>query len=66
MDAAYGRKSVAVSYNPHPSGFDELMPKALATATGDRLLHHAHLCQASGNSVRLAQALNGKGDTALS
>ena len=45
----------------HPSGFDELMPKTLATATVDRLLHHAHLCQTSGDSVRLAQALHGKG-----
>ncbi len=37
------------------------MPKTLATATVDRLLHHAHLCQTSGDSVRLAQALHGKG-----
>ncbi|MGK2381805.1 ATP-binding protein, partial [Gordonia tangerina] len=27
--------------------------------------HHAHLCQTSGDSVRLAQALAGKGVTAL-
>ena len=27
----------------------------------DRLMHHAHLCQTSGDSVRLAQALSGKG-----
>jgi len=60
-DAAYERKSVAISSNLHPSGFDELMPKTLATATVDRLLHHAHLCQTSGDSVRLAQALHGKG-----
>ena len=49
-----------------PSGFDELMPKTLATATVDRLLHHAHLCQTSGDSVRLAQALHGKGVKPLS
>ena len=49
------------SPNLHPSGFDELMPKTLATAAVDRLLHHAHLCQTSGDSVRLAQALHGKG-----
>src|ERR1700678_2425420 len=61
VDAAYERKSVAVSSNLHPSGFDELMPKTLATATVDRLLHHAHLCQTSGDSVRLAQALHGQG-----
>lgn len=61
VDAAYERRSVAVSSNLHPSGFDELMPKTLATATVDRLLHHAHLCQTSGESVRLSQALAGKG-----
>jgi DNA replication protein DnaC len=32
----------------------------MATATVDRLLHHAHLCQTSGDSVRLAQALQVK------
>jgi DNA replication protein DnaC len=64
-DAAYERRSVAVSSNLHPSGFDELMPKTLATATIDRLLHHAHLCQTSGESVRLAQALAGRGVTPL-
>jgi DNA replication protein DnaC len=60
-DAAYERRSVAISSNLHPSGFDELMPKTLATATVDRLLHHAHLCQTTGDSVRLSQALAGKG-----
>jgi DNA replication protein DnaC len=45
VKAAYERRSVAISSNLHPSGFDELMPKTLATATVDRLLHHAHLCQ---------------------
>lgn len=59
--AAYEKRSVAVSSNLHPSGFDELMPKTLATATVDRLLHHAHLCQTTGDSVRLSQALAGKG-----
>ncbi len=61
VDAAYERRSVAVSSNLHPAGFDELMPKTLATATVDRLLHHAHVCQTSGDSVRLAQALAGRG-----
>ena len=60
-DAAYEKRSVAVSSNLHPSGFDELMPKTLATATVDRLMHHAHLCQTSGDSIRLTQALAGKG-----
>ena len=61
VDAAYEKRSVAVSSNLHPSGFDELMPKTLATATVDRLMHHAHLCQTSGDSIRLTQALSGKG-----
>ena len=61
VDAAYEKRSIAISSNLHPSGFDELMPKTLATATVDRLLHHAHVCQTSGDSVRLTQALAGKG-----
>jgi DNA replication protein DnaC len=61
VDAAYERRSVAVSSNLHPSGFDEIMPKTIATATVDRLMHHAHLCQTQGDSVRLAQAISGKG-----
>jgi len=53
VDAAYEKRSIAISSNLHPSGFDELMPKTPATATVDRLLHHAHVCQTSGDSVRL-------------
>lgn len=45
-------------------GFDELMPKTLATV--DRLLHHAHLHQTSGDSARPAQALAGTRVTAMS
>jgi DNA replication protein DnaC len=48
-----------------PDAFDELMPKTLATATVDRLLHHAHVCQTTGDSVRLTQALAGKGVSPL-
>lgn len=65
VDAAYERRSVAVSSNLHPAGFDQLMPKTLATATVDRLLHHAHLCVTGGDSVRLAQASAGIGVTPL-
>ena len=65
VDAAYEKRSVAISSNLHPAGFDELMPKTLATATVDRLLHHAHVCQTSGDSVRLTQALAGQGVTPL-
>ena len=61
VDAAYEKRSVAVSSNLHLAAFDELMPKTLATATVDRLLHHAHVCQTAGDSVRLSQALAGQG-----
>jgi DNA replication protein DnaC len=54
-DAAYERRSVAVTSNIHPSGFDTIMPKTLATATVDRLLHHAHLVRAKG---RASSSLN--------
>lgn len=61
VDAAYERRSVAVSSNIHPAGFDTLMPKAIATRAVDRLLHHAHLVTTEGNSLRLAEAMAGKG-----
>jgi DNA replication protein DnaC len=63
IDAAYERRSVAVTSNIHPSGFDTIMPKTLATATVDRLLHHAHLVLTRGDSHRLAEALAGKGSS---
>jgi DNA replication protein DnaC len=61
VDAAYERRSIGVSSNLHPSGFDQLMPKTLATATVDRLLHHAHVVVTDGESFRLAEATRGKG-----
>ena len=66
VDAAYEKRSIAISSNLHPAAFDELMPKTLATATVDRLLHHAHICQTTGKSVRLSQALAGQGVSPLS
>lgn len=65
VDACYETRSLAVSSNLHPAGFDEIMPKTLATATVDRLLHHAHVCVTTGESFRLAQATTGKGVTPL-
>ena len=65
VDAAYERRSVAVSSNLHPAGFDTIMPKTLATAAVDRLLHHAHLVVTEGGSHRLAEAMAGKGVTPL-
>jgi IstB-like ATP binding protein len=52
-------------HEPAPDGFDEIMPKTLATATVDRLLHHAHICVTDGQSFRLAQATAGKGVSPL-
>ena len=61
IDAAYERRAVAISSNLHPSGFDELMPRTIATALVDRLLHHAHIIVTTGDSIRLHQATTGKG-----
>lgn len=62
VDATYERRSIAITSNLHPSGFDELMPRTLAAATVDRLLHHAHVVVTEGTeSYRLAQATDGKG-----
>lgn len=65
VDAAYERTSIAVTSNIHPAGFDQFMPPTLATATIDRLLHHAHVIQTTGDSVRLTQAKQGHGVTGL-
>src|SRR5918995_496976 len=61
VDAAYEKRSIALSSNLHPAGFDELMPKTIANATVDRLMHHAHVVITTGDSIRLTQATHGKG-----
>lgn len=61
VDAAYERRSLALSTNLHPSGFDQLMDKTIASALVDRLMHHAHVIVTDGESVRLADAMTGKG-----
>jgi DNA replication protein DnaC len=33
----------------------------ISAATVDRLMHHAHVCQTAGESIRLTQATAGKG-----
>ena len=59
-------RGAGVPSNIHPAAFDELMPKTLATATIDRILHHAHVLLTDGtDSYRLAQATTGKGVTPL-
>ena len=65
VDAAYEKRSIALSSNLHPAGFDELMPKTIANATVDRLLHHAHIVMTAGDSIRLTQATAGKKVTPL-
>jgi DNA replication protein DnaC len=61
VDANYERRSVALSSNLHPSGFDQLMDKTIASALVDRLLHHAHIIVTEGESIRLVDATSGKG-----
>jgi DNA replication protein DnaC len=61
VDAAYEKRSIALSSNLHPAGFDELMPKTIANATVDRLMHHAHVVLTAGDSIRLTQATAGRG-----
>ncbi|MGH3605661.1 MAG: ATP-binding protein, partial [Pseudonocardiaceae bacterium] len=62
VDAACERRALAASSNPHPSGFEEIMPKTLATATVDRLLRHAYVVFVTqGDTFRLAQATAGQG-----
>ena len=65
VDAADEKRSIALSSNLHPAGFDELMPKTIANTTVDRLMHHAHLVLTAGDSIRLTQATTGKGVTPL-
>lgn len=65
IDAAYEKRSVALTSNLHPAGFDTIMPKSLATAAVDRFLHHAHMVMTDGGSLRLAEATAGKGVKAL-
>ena len=52
VDAAYERRSLAISSNLHPSGFDQLMERTIATALVDRLMHHAHVLVTDGDSIR--------------
>jgi DNA replication protein DnaC len=59
-DAAYEKRSLAISSNLHLAGFDEILPKNLAGATVDRRLHHAHIVLTEGESYRLTEATSGK------
>jgi len=65
IDAAYERRSIAISSNIHPGGFDELLPTTIASAGVDRFMHHAHVVVTEGDSYRFAEARDGKGVTPL-
>ncbi|MGC4953833.1 IS21-like element helper ATPase IstB [Actinomadura citrea] len=65
IDTAYERRSIILTSNTHPSGFDSIMPKTMATAAIDRLMHHAHLIVTTGDSFRFTEAKNGGGVTPL-
>lgn len=65
VDAAYECRSVSISSNLHPSGFDELMPKTIARATVDRLLHHAHVLLPPVTRSASAKRRAGRGVTPL-
>ena len=41
------------------------MPKTIANATVDPLMHHAHVVLTAGDSIRLTQATSRKGLTPL-
>ena len=41
------------------------MPKTIANATVDRLLHHAHVVITNGDSIRLTHPTRGRGVTPL-
>ena len=65
VDACYEQRSIVVSSNLHPSGFDQLIDHSLASALVDRLMHHAHVIVTDGESIRLADATQGKGGKPL-
>ena len=48
-----------------PPGVDELMPKALADATVDRLRHHARMVLTAGDGIRVTEATAAEGVTPL-
>jgi len=66
VTARYEHGSIILTSNTSFAHWGNLLgDEVLATALLDRLLHHAHVCQTSGESVRLTQAMAGKGVNAL-
>ena len=65
MFTCYEKSSVVLMSNLHPSGFDSIMPKGLASASVDRFMHHSHVVTTEGSSLRLTDAMAGKGVVSL-
>ncbi|WP_427925160.1 ATP-binding protein [Streptomyces sp. cg40] len=65
IDAAYEHRSIAVTSNIQPSGFDTIMPRTRTGTSTDPLMHHAHLVTTTGGSHRLSEALAGQGAVPL-
>lgn len=62
VEACYEVTSLVVTSNFAIANFDAtLTPHSIAAALVDRLSHHAHLIETTGESIRLAHALSGKG-----
>ncbi|MGY6026415.1 ATP-binding protein [Streptomyces spinosirectus] len=59
IDAAQEHRSIVVTSNIHPSGFDTITPKSLAGASTDGLIHQAHLVTTTGDSYGFDEALAG-------
>jgi DNA replication protein DnaC len=64
VDGAYEKRSLAISSDIHPTGFDEADAQD-PRDRGGRLLHYAHVLITDGtDSYRLSQATAGKGGEA--
>lgn len=62
VETCYETTSLIVTSNFGLASFDEILnPRSIATALVDRLADHAHLIETTGESIRLSQALSGKG-----
>ncbi|KJE75221.1 transposase [Ferrimicrobium acidiphilum DSM 19497] len=62
VETCYETTSLIVTSNFGLASFDEILnPRSIAAALVDRLAHHAHLIETTGESIRLSQALSGKG-----
>jgi DNA replication protein DnaC len=59
------QNSTIITSNREPNGFDTIMPKTLATATVDRLLHHAHLIITQGRFAPAAAGPRRQGGDSL-